>query len=105
MIRTEDNAYHVLLALSDGEKRFSELLKEIKKASLSIELNRLEKIRYISRRVDVNAKPSVAYYGITKLGKEYLEKQAESRIPRLTVEIERLKKVVPNSVKELKLRI
>lgn len=102
MIKTEDNAYHILLALSQSDKRFSELMKEIKKASLSIELNRLEKAKYITRHIDVTTKPATARYSITKLGKDFLSKQAENRIPKLAMELERLKTVVPNSIKELK---
>ncbi|MGI0091105.1 MAG: winged helix-turn-helix transcriptional regulator [Nitrososphaerales archaeon] len=105
MIRTEDNAYRILLSLAENNKRFSELLKETKKASLSIELNRLEKMKYIARHIDVEAKPGIATYSITKLGKDFLEDQAEARIPKLSLELERLKAVVPNRVKELKGKI
>jgi DNA-binding HxlR family transcriptional regulator len=105
MIRTEDNAYRILLALSEGEKRFSDLLKEAKKASVAIELNRLEKMRYISRKVDTEAKPPTTTYNITKAGKDFLSEQAETRIPKLALELERLKAVLPNEVKELKSKI
>ena len=105
MIKTEDNAYRILLSLSERDKRFSDLLKEIKKASLSIELNRLEKDKLIARKVDGQAKPPITMYSITKLGKAFLQDQAETRIPKLTLELERLKVVVPNSVKDLKSKI
>ncbi|MHB1867926.1 MAG: winged helix-turn-helix transcriptional regulator [Nitrososphaerales archaeon] len=105
MIKTEDNAYRILLALSEGNKRFSDLLKEAKKASVAIELNRLERMKCVFRHVDSDSKPPTTTYSITKLGKDFLSAQAESRIPKLTLELERLKVVSPNAIKELKSKI
>jgi DNA-binding HxlR family transcriptional regulator len=102
MVATQENVYKILLALAEGDKRFSELLKEIKKASLSIELNHLLEMKYIMRKVDSNAKPPTSTYFITKLGKDFLRKKAEIEIPKLTIEVQRLKMVVPERVKEFK---
>ena len=102
MVKTDDNAYRVLLALAEGDKRFSELLKEVKKASLSIELNHLKDLRYIIRKVDSNAQPPATSYSITKLGREFVRKKAETEIPKMIVEIQRLKLIAPERVKEIK---
>jgi DNA-binding HxlR family transcriptional regulator len=102
MIRNEDNAYIILLALSESDKRFSDLIKEAKKASVALELDRLQKMRLISRTVS-DSKPPSTRYSITKLGKDFLAKQAEIRIPKLAQEISRLKKEFPEQVKQAKI--
>ena len=102
MVRSDENMYRILLALSEGDKRFSDLLKEIKKASLSIELNNLLDMRYILRKVDSEAKPPATSYSITSLGKDFLRKKAETELPKLTIEINRLSKIAPKRVEEFK---
>jgi DNA-binding HxlR family transcriptional regulator len=101
MIRTGENAYRILLALSEGDKRFNELLREVKKASLAKELTLLEKMKYIKRNV-IDAKPPQTNYGITTLGRDFLRSEADKHFPRLEVELRRLKQVAPDKIKVLR---
>ena len=102
MIKTGENAYRLLLALSEGEKRFNELLREVKKASLARELTELEKMKYIKRNVIVETRPPTTLYSITKLGRDFLSGKAAEHVPKLTLELSRLKEIIPDEVKKIK---
>ncbi len=101
MIKTGENAYKILLALSEGDKRFNELLKEVKKASLAKELNELDKQKYIKRAV-IDAKPPTTIYSLTKMGREFLQHKAKEQLPKIESELLRLKVIVPDQIKDLK---
>jgi DNA-binding HxlR family transcriptional regulator len=100
-IKTGENSYRILLALSEGDRRFSELVQEVKRASLAKELTQLEKMKYVTRTV-ADTKPPTTTYSLTKLGKDFLRSEAEKHIPKLEVELERLKAVLPEKVKQIK---
>ena len=96
------NSYRILLALTEGEKRFSELMNEIKKASLAKELSYLLKLRYITRRVVEDTKPPRTFYKITKMGMDFLHTEVEKHVLELGVELQRLKTFAPDNFKKLK---
>jgi DNA-binding HxlR family transcriptional regulator len=104
MIRTGENAYRILLALSEGDKRFNELLHEVKKASLAKELTMLDKMRYINRQV-IDSKPPTTIYSITKLGRDFLLTRAKEHLPKLQVELRRLKGIMPEKIKDIRSNI
>lgn len=89
-VKNKDNAYHILLSLLEGEKRFSELTHEVKKASLAKELNELQNLKYVERIVDDKAKPPMTFYRITKTGKSFLCLHKEERMTKLKLELKRL---------------
>jgi DNA-binding HxlR family transcriptional regulator len=101
MIKTGENAYRILLALSESDKRFNELLREVKKASLARELNELERMKYINRTV-IDARPPTTIYSITKLGRDFLASKATKNLPRLEIELKRLKSVLPDKGRTIK---
>ena len=101
MIKTGENAYKILLALSEGDKRFHELLREVKKASLAKELNELDKQKYIKRAV-IDAKPPTTLYSLTKTGKDFLQHKVKEQLPKLESELLRLKMIVPDKINDLK---
>ena len=101
MIKTGENAYKILLALGEGDKRFNELLREVKKASLAKELNELEKQKYI-KRIIIDAKPPTTLYSLTRTGKEFLQHKIKEHLPKLESELQRLKVIVPEQINDLK---
>lgn len=101
MVKSGENAFRILLALNAGEKRFSELVREIKRASLARELKGLEKLKFVKRTV-IDSRPPTTIYSITKLGRDFLKHSANERFIRVETDLVRLKEVVPDRVKELK---
>lgn len=101
-VKSIDNEYNILLALIEGDKRFSQLLREIKKASLAIELNELQRLRYIQRIVDQKAKPPITFYRITAVGKKFVRVNAENQIKKIELHMIRLKKLMPKRIDEFK---
>lgn len=101
-IKRIDNEYNILLALVGGNKRFSQLLKENKKASLAIELNELQRLRYIERIVDQKAKPPITFYRITTAGRKFVRDNAEKQITKMELHLQRLKQLVPDRITDVK---
>ena len=101
MVKTGENAYKILLALSEGDKRFHELVQEVKKASLAKELTILERQKYIKRTVS-DSKPPTTTYSLTKVGRQFLEYKAKELLPKLESELQRLKGIMPDKIKNLK---
>jgi DNA-binding HxlR family transcriptional regulator len=101
MVRSGDNAFRILLSLNAGEKRFSELVKEVKRASLARELRGLEKLDFLKRTV-LDGRPPTTVYSITVRGRAFLKHKANERFIRVETDVIRLKSVVPDRVKELK---
>ena len=101
-VKSIHNAYQILLALIDGRKRFSQLLKEVKKASLAKELNELQRLRYIERIVDADAKPPISFYEITTAGKKFVRDNAEYQIIKMELCLQRLKQLMPNRIADVK---
>ena len=64
--------YWILLTLSEGKKRPSELAEKFPKATVAKELNLLEKYRYVKRKV-ISSKPLQVSYGIAPKGKDFLQ--------------------------------
>ena len=96
-----DNSYQILLFLSDGEKRFNQIIKAGNRGSFANELRVLLKLGYIERRL-VDTKPPHSIYKITKIGKGFLKHYAEDRIPKLKRELKLIKTIFPNDAQELK---
>ena len=96
------NSYRILLALTEGEKRFSELMNEIKKASLAKELSYLLQLRYITRRVVEDTKPPRTFYKITRTGIDFLQNEIKAHVTKLGLELQRLKTLAPDEFKKLK---
>jgi len=71
-----ETAYRVLLSLLEGEKRYSQLIDEGKRASVAKILRHLIKEKYIKRKL-VDAKPPKTFYSITDIGKKLLHEQKE----------------------------
>ncbi len=89
-IEKSEIAYRILLALLEGEKRFSQILKEGKKGSVAKIMQDLLKQRYIKRRL-IDSKPPKTVYSLTEIGKKLLEGQKKEWKERLTKDLERLK--------------
>lgn len=88
-----DTTYKVLLSLVEGTKRFNELSKEGKKATVARSLTRLLKQKYVTRTIS-KTKPIKSFYSITKNGRTVLFKKSISRIKDLRVELNRLELLV-----------
>ena len=101
-VKNKENSYRILLALAEGEKRFSELTNEIKKASVAKELSYLLELRYITRRVVEDTKPPRTFYKITKMGLDFLQNEVDEHVSKLDVELQRLKTFAPDKFKKLK---
>jgi len=101
-VKSINNEYQILLALIEGKKRFSELMKEVKKASLAKELNELQRLKYIERIVDVNAKPPISFYKITTAGKKFVKDNAEYQLTKIELHLQRLKQLMPNRIADVK---
>jgi len=101
-VKNLDNEYHILLALTEGKKRFSELLKEAKKAYLAKELNELQKIKYVEKIVDEKAKPPITFYRITTEGRKFVRVNSEEQIRKIQLHLQRLKQLMPNKISEVK---
>jgi len=99
-IKSRENTFRILLALFEGDKRFSQLLKETKKASLGKELIELLALKYITRTL-VDSKPPHTFYSITKKGEVFLQDQVDEQIPELEIKLKRMKKVSPSKVRRL----
>lgn len=85
MPKTKDKSiqYRILMSLVEGDKRFSELLSDIKRATLSNELQELERYRLIERKVDKKIRPPRVTYSITSKGRETLAERATSVIEEM----------------------
>jgi DNA-binding PadR family transcriptional regulator len=68
------------MLLVSGDKRFTDLLSEIKRATLSNELHKLEDSKLIKRSVDDNARPPRVTYSISDNGMQVLTEKAGSII-------------------------
>lgn len=101
MVKQGENEYRILLALAAKDRRFSELMKEAKKASLSKALNELEGMRYITRNVSTQTKPPTTTYRITRSGLDFLRAMADVHIRRANTELERWMRVAPEKVKAI----
>jgi DNA-binding HxlR family transcriptional regulator len=75
-IKDESTKYRILMLLLEGDKRFTDLLSEIKRATLSNELKDLENYKLIERSVDKKSRPPKVTYSITKKGRETLALKA-----------------------------
>src|SRR4051812_9135338 len=64
--------YDILSELTDGSKRFRDLLNYAPKATLAIRLRELERKSYLKRKV-LNTRPIATEYSITNEGKRFLE--------------------------------
>lgn len=104
MVKSGENAYRILLAVNSGEKRFGQLVQEVKRASLARELLALEKMKFIKRTVH-DTRPPTTIYSITKLGRDFLKDKAAERFIRVETDLIRLKEVLPERVRELKDKI
>lgn len=65
----------ILYYLKDGEKRFSELRKEmlsVTEMTLSLQLKQLEKDGLVSRKVYGKKPPVKVIYGLTNFGKTFV---------------------------------
>jgi DNA-binding HxlR family transcriptional regulator len=87
--------YTILLSLSTGEKRFSELKKEVKRPTLAKELPGLERDGLIQRNVDPSTRPVRITYSITQRGKEDLHAAAGDIIRTMKERLRLLQRVVP----------
>ncbi len=87
-----ETAFRVLLALLEGEKRFSKIINEGKKASVARILADLIKQRYIKRRL-IDAKPPYTIYSITDTGKKLLREHKDELISKHTIALNRLKQL------------
>lgn len=96
-----DNSYQILLFLSDGAKRFNQIIKAGNKGSFANELRVLLKLKHIERKL-VDAKPPHSVYKITKVGKDFLKYYAKDRIPKLERELQLIKTIFPDKAQELK---
>ena len=77
--------YRILMSLAQGEKRFTDLLSDIKRATLSKELQRLEEEKLVRRMVDNKSRPPKVTYSITSKGRDMLI----SVTPALIAEIQK----------------
>jgi DNA-binding HxlR family transcriptional regulator len=75
-LKDESIKYRILMLLASGEKRFTDLLSEIKRATLSSELRKLEGSKLIKRSVDNKARPPGVMYSITDKGRQVLAEKA-----------------------------
>ncbi len=75
-LKDESIKYRILILLVDGDKRFTDLLSDIKRATLSSELRELEDYKLIKRSVDNKSRPPKVTYSITEKGKEFLVDRA-----------------------------
>lgn len=80
----------ILLSLLEGEKRFSELIKEGKKGSIARVLVDLLEYGYIKRRL-INAKPPKTMYSITKTGRKSLLDHKDEIILKHMTALNRIK--------------
>ena len=86
-----ETASRVLLSLLEGEKRFSQLIDEGKKASVARILKDLLEQRYILRRVVDNPPPPKTFYSLTEKGKKLLREQKDQLLSRHKIALNRLK--------------
>jgi len=87
-----ETTFRVLFALIEGEKRFSQLINEGKRASVAKILRDLIKQRYIKRRL-VDDKPPKTFYSLTDTGKKLLRDQKDELVSKHTLALNRLKQL------------
>lgn len=75
-VKDESIRYRILLLLIEGDKRFSDLLSDVRRATLSNELRQLEHYKLIKRSVDNKSRPPKVTYSITDKGRQTLVAKA-----------------------------
>jgi len=94
-LKDESIKYRILISLLEGDKRFNELLKDIKRSTLSHELRELETYHLIERNVDNDYRPPRVTYSITKTGKEYVSAKALEIAKEMELRLRSLLTVIP----------
>src|SRR5918996_3390464 len=96
--RFPSTAYRMLLSLSEGNKRFSELAEIFPKATVAKLLPELEKFKYVERHV-TNTRPLQVSYTITNSGEQVLHAGLKEALKIIRSSIEAMRQVDPKEVR------
>jgi DNA-binding HxlR family transcriptional regulator len=92
-LKDESIKYRILMLLVNGDKRFTDLLSDIKRATLSNELRELEHYKLIKRSVDNKSRPPKVTYSITDKGRQTLAAKAAILIKAMEETVALLRRI------------